>query len=101
MYGQLVPCGGGNPVSLLKPRLVVGRSADCDVSIPSGTVSSKHCFLEQRDGVWFVTDLASHNGIRIDGVRCQEGQILPGSVLWIAQQRFQVEYAIKGKETAA
>jgi adenylate cyclase len=99
MYGQLVPCGGGNPVALLKPRLVVGRAADCDLPISSGTVSSKHCLLEQRDGVWFVTDLASRNGIRIDGVRCQEGRLPPGSVLWIAQQRFQVEYAIKGGET--
>ena len=96
MFGQLVPCGGGNPFPLLKPRLVVGRAAECDVPIPSGTVSSKHCLLEQRDGVWFVTDLASRNGIRIDGVRCQEGRLPPGCVLWVAQQRFQVEYAIKG-----
>jgi adenylate cyclase len=95
MFGQLVPCGGGSPIPLLKLRLVVGRSPDCDVPIPSGTVSSKHCYLEQRDGMWFVTDMASRNGIRIDGVRCQEGRLPPGSVLWIAQQRFQVEYAIK------
>jgi adenylate cyclase len=60
-------------------------------------VSSKHCLLEQRDGVWFVTDLASRNGIRIDGVRCQEGPLPPSSVLWIAQQRFHVEYLIKGE----
>lgn len=98
MFGQLVPCGGGNPVPLLKTRLVVGRATECDVLIRSGTVSSKHCLLDQREGVWFVTDLASRNGIRIDGVRCQEGRLPPGSVLWVAQQRFQVEYAMKGGE---
>lgn len=101
MYGQLVPCGGGNPIPLLKPRSIVGRSAECDILIPSGTVSSKHCLLEQREGTWYVTDLTSRNGIRIDGVRCQEGRLPPGSVLWIAQQRYQVEYTIKGKESPA
>ncbi len=94
MLGQLLPCGGGDAVPLLKSRLVVGRTADCDVTLPLGTISSKHCLLEQRAGVWHVTDLASRNGVRIDGVRCQEGKLAPGSVLWIATQRFQVDYAI-------
>ena len=77
MYGQLIPCGGGTPVSLLKPRLIIGRTSECDVPIQLVTVSSKHCLLELRDGVWFVTDLASRNGIRIDGARCQEGPLPP------------------------
>jgi adenylate cyclase len=100
MFGQLVPCGGGNPITLLKPRLIVGRAPDCDISIPLGTVSSRHCLLELRDSVWFVSDLASRNGIRIDGVRCPEGRLSPGSVLWIAQNRFQVDYLLKGAAAA-
>lgn len=94
MFGQLLPCGGGDAIPLLKTRLVVGRTADCDVTLPLGVVSSKHCLLEQRASVWHVRDLASRNGIRIDGVRCQEGKLLPGSVLWIATQRFQVDYSL-------
>jgi adenylate cyclase len=96
MLGQLVPCGGGNPIPLLKPRVVIGRK-DCDITIAHGTVSSKHCLIEIRNGMWFATDLASRNGIRIDGVRCQEGSLAPGSVLWIAQNRYQVDYVFKGK----
>lgn len=101
MYGQLVPCGGGDPIPLLNPRLVVGRTAECDVTLPQGTVSSKHCQLEIRDGMWFATDLGSRNGIRIDGVRCREGRLVPGSVLWIAQNRYQVDYVLKGKTSPA
>jgi len=101
MYGQLVPCGGGPPIPLLKPRMMVGRSPDCDIPIPLVTISSKHCYLEQRGGVWHVNDLASRNGIRIDGVRCQEGQLPPGCVLSIAQQRYQVEYKTVGRETVS
>jgi len=93
MFGQLVPCGGGSLIPLRKNRLVVGRTPDCDIALPKGTVSSKHCLLELRDGVWFVTDLASRNGIRINGVRCQDGRLDPGTILAIAHERFQVEYA--------
>src|SRR5262245_19405305 len=94
MFGQLVPCGGGDPLPLLKPSLVVGRTPDCDLTLPFGTVSSRHCVLERRDGAWHVRDLGSRNGIRIDGVRTSEGRLLPGSVLWIAQNRYQVDYVL-------
>src|SRR5260221_3218067 len=101
MFGQLLPCGGGNPLPLLKSRLIVGRTADSDVTIPHGTVSSKHCLMEMRDGMWFASDLGSRNGIRIDGVRCKEGSLPPGSVLWIAQNRYQIDYVFKGKTPVA
>ena len=101
MYGQLIPCGGGDPIPLLKPRLVVGRTPQCDVALAVKTVSSRHCLLELRDGVWHVNDLGSRNGVRIDGVRCAEGRLMPGSVLWIAQNRFQMEYAFKGAAPSA
>jgi adenylate cyclase len=100
MYGQLIPCGGGNPLPLLKSRLIVGRKPECDVTVAHGTVSSKHCLLEIRNGAWFATDMGSRNGIRIDGVRCQEGGLAPGSVLSIAQIRYQIDYVLKGKTAA-
>jgi len=57
--------------------------------------------MEIRHGMWFASDLGSRNGIRIDGVRCQEGNLAPGSVLWIAQNRYQIDYAFKGKTPPA
>lgn len=101
MYGQLVPCGGGSLIPLRKSRLVVGRTPDCDIALPKGTVSSKHCVLELRDGVWFVTDLASRNGIRVNGVRCQEGRLDAGTILAIAHERFEVDYAPPGAASAS
>src|SRR5262245_23298687 len=99
MFGRLMPCGGGNAIALPSNRVTVGRAADCDVTIPSGTASSRHCLLELRDGGWTVTDLGSHNGIRIDGVRRQEGSLAPGSILSIAQLRFLVDYEPARPET--
>ena len=51
------------------------------------------------DGSWSVRDLGSHNGTRVDGVRCQEQRLPPGSVLWIANLRYEVVYG--GKAAAA
>ena len=92
MYGQLIPCGGGESIPLRLARLVVGRKPECDVCLPFATISSKHCMLEFRDGQWYVSDLGSRNGVRIDGVKCESGVIPPGMVVAIAQYRFEIDY---------
>lgn len=96
MLGQLIPCGGGDPIPLFKPKLLVGRRDDCDVVLPLSTVSAKHCSLEFRNGYWFVRDLASRNGIRVDGHCCDEEWLFPGSTLWIAQHRYEMDYTAEG-----
>jgi pSer/pThr/pTyr-binding forkhead associated (FHA) protein len=65
------------------------------------TVSAKHCLLELRDGIWFVFDLASRNGIRINGVKCQEGRVLPGNTLSVAECCFHLVYADAAADPAA
>lgn len=100
MLGQMVPCGGGQPIGLARPTLVVGRTPECDVTLPYGTISSKHCRLDLREGAWHVTDLGSRNGIRIDGVKCPAGRLAPGSVLSVAQHRFQIDYVTNGHAAA-
>lgn len=91
-FGQLVPVDGGSAIPLVKARCVVGRAPDCDIVLAYRTVSAKHCLLEFRDDFWNVTDLASSNGIRINGARIAAGQLPQGSVLSIAEHRFQVAY---------
>src|SRR5260370_28015183 len=81
MLGQLVPCGGGPPIPLLRPKLLVGRQDFCDVPIRFNLVSSRHCELEFRDGYWFVRDLGSRNGTRVNSMLCTEQWLLPNDVL--------------------
>lgn len=94
--GRLVPLGGGPDFALRKARLTVGRKAPCDVIIERATVSGRHCELDFVDGHWFVRDLGSRNGTRIDGERIEEGWILPNGRLTIGDQRFQLEYHAAG-----
>ncbi len=94
MLGKLIPCGGGDPIPLLKSRLVVGRTPPCDIVLPFRTVSSKHCMLKLRDGFWHVRDLGSRNGIRVDGVFELAKFLKPGQILWIARQRYEISYTL-------
>jgi adenylate cyclase len=94
--GKLVPCGGGAPILLTRPRLVVGRHETCDVVLRSPAVSGRHCQLDWADGVWSVRDLGSKNGLRVDGVRCEEHRLPPGSVLWVGGLRFELVYNAPG-----
>jgi adenylate cyclase len=97
MLGVLVPCGGGPPIPLLKPRLVVGRDPSCDLPLDLTYLSARHCELEVRDGFWHVRDLNSSNGTRVNGTPCTAQRLLPGDVLSLATYRFTVNFRTRLK----
>lgn len=92
MLGELVPCGGGDAIPLLEPILLIGRRSDCDIVLRFPNVSGQHCRLELLNGYWFVRDLRSRNGLKVNGQRCSEKWLLPGDELTIAKHRFEVIY---------
>ena len=46
--------------------LRLGRSSTCEISIPDPALSRNHCLFEVRDGMLWVTDLASANGTQVN-----------------------------------
>lgn len=92
MLGQLVPIGGGDPIPLLKPRLLIGRRETCDISLRFPNVSSHHCELELVNGYWRVRDLNSRNGIKVNGSRIDSSWLLPGDTLSVAKHVYEVTY---------
>lgn len=92
MFGELVPCGGGDPIPLLKTKLLVGRRSRCDVMLDFPNVSSHHCELEFLNGYWFARDLGSRNGIKVNGARHDSKWLMPGDVLSVAAHRFEIQY---------
>lgn len=92
MFGELDPVGGGDPIPLLKEQLVIGRRSRCDISLKFPNVSSEHCELSIRDGYWYVEDLGSRNGIKVNEIRCSRQYLVPGDVLTIARHEFRIKY---------
>lgn len=95
MFGELVPQGGGDPVPLLKTKLLVGRrDSCCDIALRFPNVSSRHCELELVSGYWLVRDLGSSNGTKVNGVRVRSKWVMPGDELAVAKHRFKIDYDV-------
>ena len=92
IYGELQPVGGGDPIPLLKPTLVVGRRESCDIVLRFPNVSGTHCELSIADGRWTVKDLNSSNGTKVNGTRISEGQLDPGDRVSIGRHEYEVCY---------
>ena len=90
--GELVPCGGGDPIPLLKAELTIGRAGSCDIALRYPNVSARHCRLSFREGYWHLQDLGSSNGIKVNGVRCDESFLHPGDEVQIAKHRYEIAY---------
>jgi predicted component of type VI protein secretion system len=103
MPAQLLALTEGPSVVLDKPILLIGRHAECDIQVESRKVSRRHCVIAQVGDFLVVRDLDSTNGIRINGVRVQEGKLKSGDELTIGNFRYQVtwdEHAIPPRVAA-
>lgn len=90
--GQLTPCGGGDPIPLIKKRILVGRKGEADIQLRFNNVSTQHCRLTLEYGYWFVRDLNSRNGVKVDGRSVTRKRLDPGCKLSIARHDYIVEF---------
>ncbi len=49
----------------------IGRAKRADITIEDGTVSRYHCVLLRRKAGWFVNDIGSKSGTKVNGKRIQ------------------------------
>jgi adenylate cyclase len=92
MFGELTPVGGGDPIPLLKKSLLIGRRESCDVVLRFPNVSSRHCELTVTNGYWFVKDLQSSNGVKVNGVKVTEKRLDPGDTLAVSKHTYTIRY---------
>lgn len=94
----------GEQIDIMGDRLTIGRSSECDVTLPSKDVSSRHAQLVVRDRVWWLQDLGSSNGTLVQGKRIVQQPIVPGDEFFIGKYRFAFAdspeaFAEKGEAT--
>lgn len=68
----------------------IGRSAECDISIPVEEISRRHALVKPNAQGLQVEDLGSSNGTFINNKRVQTGQLLPGDELRLDQVRLML-----------
>ena len=61
--------GKGELVSLESGEVVIGRSNNCDYSLPDETVSARHARLSYHHNQWWAEDLKSTNGTYLNDER--------------------------------
>lgn len=83
--------GGRKSFSVTKDVVVVGRREDCDLRIPLGEVSRKHCRFLKDGEVLRIEDLGSSNGTYVNGERVQESVVQPGQTVQVGPVQFVVQ----------
>jgi pSer/pThr/pTyr-binding forkhead associated (FHA) protein len=77
--------------SVVREMTVIGRREDCDLRIPVGDVSRKHCRLVMEEETIRIEDLGSSNGTYVNGHRVQEGELQPGDRIQVGPVQFIIQ----------
>lgn len=70
--------------------MILGRSKECELSFAYDRLSRKHAEFKLFDGVLFIKDLGSSNGISHNGEKVEQAKLLPGDTVAFDKLEFTV-----------
>ena len=82
---------GVQRVTDLQSEMSIGRTEGNDLILNHPSVSRKHAKLEPRDSRWWVVDLKSTNGVKLNGNLVTEAQVNAGDILHIGSVQLDVK----------
>ena len=76
-----------------KDQFIIGRgSKTSDLAIKDGNISRKHAAVIRRNGVYYIKDLGSTNGIDYKGMRIDNKRIDEGDIFHICDYELRFTY---------
>jgi len=75
----------------LKSDLSIGRTEGNDLVLNHPSVSRKHAKLESRDNRWWIVDLKSTNGVKVNGNLISESQVNAGDKIHIGSVQLDLK----------
>lgn len=92
---------GGESSALFMDEFHLGRGTDCRVRFYDPLVSRRHARIFREDEVWYIEDLGSRNGTRVDGARVDRAPLPPSSEIRLndAGPCLRVDLVEPGAET--
>ncbi len=83
----------GEKYSITKDRFVIGRGKQSsDLTLKDPNVSRQHAMVEYQNGVYFMVDMGSTNGVEYNGQRIARKQIAEGDVFRICDHDLRFTY---------
>ena len=83
--------GEKSPVN--KERFVIGRGKQSsDLTLKDPNVSRQHAMIEFQNGVYFMVDMGSTNGVEYNGQRIARKQIAEGDIFRICDHEVRFTY---------
>jgi hypothetical protein len=90
---RLVLKFNGQTIPVDKDEFIIGRGArTADLAIRDGNISRRHAAVVFHDGVYFMKDLGSTNGIEYAGQRVESKRIEEGDVYSICDYEIRFSY---------
>jgi hypothetical protein len=59
----------GGVLEINKPEIIIGREAGADIVFAHNTVSRKHAVVTYEGGKYYIRDLNSSNGVKVNGTK--------------------------------
>ncbi|HEX7664283.1 MAG TPA: FHA domain-containing protein [Polyangiaceae bacterium] len=91
--GQLWIVYQGEKMPVTKDRFVIGRGKQSsDLTLKDPNVSRQHAMIEFQNGVYFMVDMGSTNGVEYNGQRIARKQIAEGDIFKICDHDLRFIY---------
>jgi len=75
----------------VKSELSIGRTEGNDLVLNHPSVSRKHAKVESRNSTWWIVDLKSTNGVKVNGNLITEAQINAGDKVLIGSVQLDIK----------
>jgi adenylate cyclase len=75
----------------LRGELSIGRTEGNDLVLNHPSVSRKHARFEPRNGAWWIIDLKSTNGVKLNGNLITEAQVQAGDAISVGSVQVDIK----------
>lgn len=82
---------GVQRVTDLRPETSIGRTEGNDIILNHPSVSRRHAKIESRKDAWWIVDLKSTNGVKVNGNVVAEAQVNPGDKILIGSVQLELK----------
>ena len=83
----------GEKVGISKDRFVIGRGKQSsDLTLKDPNVSRQHAMVEYQNGVYYMVDMGSTNGVEYNGQRIARKQIAEGDTFRICDHEIRFSF---------